>query len=1135
MKLKLLFLTACVLFATQLLAQDNISLKVKDMALVDVFKTIEDESDYRFFYSDDLVDLDNSISFDLNDVDIRQVLGELEGQSSLTFRLMEDRLIVVVPADNPQQSAVITGTVTSVSDRYGLPGVTVVVLGTTDGVITDGDGNYQIEAPDQYAVLSFRYVGFESQDVPLNGRTNVDVELVEDILAIEEVVITALSIERDKNSLGYSITQVGSDELNSVKESNPINSLAGKVAGLQISSTPTGVDGSTRVILRGVASLSSGNRPLIVVDGIPVDGGTYGGAEIDGGKDMGDALSDINPEDIESMSVLKGAGAAAAYGSRGSNGVILITTKTGTQRQGLGVTFSSSYIMESASVYPQLQGGYGQGAFGQHPTEVVPDMASIKGEEPWIWSWGRPMEGQVLPNWLDEPTPYSPQANPFGTFYRTGSNFMNTLALDAGNEITTMRASITFQNGKGIYPINDMNKQTINLRGTSKVGKRVLVDGKFTYIHNVVENRPYLSEDPASAGWAFSILPRDVSLQSLEDNYVDENGIDQWGWDRTLGNIYWALKNKQNIDEKHRMQGLFSINYDISDKFDLLLRSGLDYTNRNAKDYSAQGSRANYKYMGGYSHGFDNRLELNSEFLLSYKEDLSEKINLYLNLGGNYRYNQYKNIWQGGNTWQVPDFYHISNIENYSTTEYFREKEVLSLYGLGTITYSNFLYLDFTYRNDWSSTLPAESNSYNYYSGNLSLVFTELFDVNPSILSLGKIRGSYAMVGNDTGPYQTQNYYSVSQTQWPYSVGSMSGKLAFADFKPEITTSWELGTNLGFLKNRINLDFAYYNSLSENQIMDVKLAPSSGFENIKQNAGSIRNKGFEVLITATPLTAKKGFNWEVALNFSKNYSVVESLAEGESRKVLANAINSMVLVEVRPGEPFGSIYGKDYLRDENGNKMIDDDGRALPGEIINLGDINPDLLGGLANYFTFKGLALSFLIDFQMGGEFYSHGQLYRDLMGTSEESLEGRDEWYSTHEGLFHSEPISGVIPKGYVEDGYNVNTGQPNDVPQQPMLRNVNVIWFDRVVADYILDATNVRLREVVLGYNLPRSILHKTPFTDLNISLVGRNLFFFYNAAIHVDPESGYNASSIGNAIEATAMPSTRSYGFSVTVNF
>jgi hypothetical protein len=331
------------------------------------------------------------------------------------------------------------------------------------------------------------------------------------------------------------------------------------------------------------------------------------------------------------------------------------------------------------------------------------------------------------------------------------------------------------------------------------------------------------------------------------------------------------------------------------------------------------------------------------------------------------------------------------------------------------------------------------------------------------------------------------------------------------------------------------VDLAYYNSVSENQIMDVKLAPSSGFENIKQNAGAIRNKGFEALFTGTPVSSTKGFTWDVSLNFSRNKSMVESLAEGEDRKVLATAINGMVLVEVRPGEPFGSIYGRDYLRDANGNKLIDENGRALQGEVQNLGDINPDLIGGLSNHFSYRGFSLNFLIDFQLGGEFYSHSQLYRDLFGTSVESLEGRDEWYSTHEGLFHSQPISGVIPKGYVEEGVNINSGLANDIPLQPMLRNVNVIWFDRIVSDYVLDASNVRMREIVLGYNLPRSLLDKTPFADVNLSLVGRNLFFFYNAAVHVDPESGYNASSIGNAIEATALPATRSYGVSVTVNF
>jgi TonB-linked SusC/RagA family outer membrane protein len=1034
-----------------------------------------------------------------------------------------------------ENQKVVTGKVTSKTETEGLPGVNVIIKGTVTGMTTDVNGMYSISVPAADAVLQFSFIGFQSREIPVTGQSVINVVLEEDVQSIDEVVVTALSIERNKNSLGYSITQVGSEELTSVKESNPINSLAGKVAGLQISNTPSGVDGSTRVVLRGISSLSGSNRPLIVIDGVPVEGDSYGGAGIWGGKDMGDALSDINPEDIENMSVLKGAGAAAAYGSRGANGVILITTKSGATRKGIGVSVSSSYIMESPLVYPELQNKYGQGGFGQHPTELGTTMTNIKGEEPWIWSWGRKMEGQTLPDWLDQPTPYTAQPNPFSEFYQTGTSFMNTVAIDGGNETSSVRASVSTQNNTGIYPTNDMKKQTINLRGVTKLGNKVSVDGKFTYIHNTVENRPYVAEDVASAGYLLSVLPRDVRLQSVNDNRYDSNGLEQWGWDRSLGNIYWEMENKKNNDEKHRMQGLFSVNIDITEKLDLMVRTGLDYTARNSREYAAQGSRLNNNYKGWYKQGMENRLEWNSDFLLSYKENLSDDLKLNLSFGGNHRYNQYKSIAQNGDTWRIPGFYNMSNLENYSTSEYFSEKEVMSVYGLGTLSYLNYLYFDFTYRNDWSSTLPAESNSYGYYSGNLSFLFTEVLKMDNTVLSLGKVRGSYAKVGNDTDPYQTLNYYSVRQSVWPYPSGGMSSKLTFADFKPEITTSWEVGTNLNFFSNLITLDLAFYQSNSRNQIMDVKLAPSSGFEDIKQNAGEVQNTGFEGLISATPISHKDGLNWDVSLNFSRNKSEVVSLADGETRKVLTNSLNSFVTIELRPGEPFGSIYGVDYLRDENGNKLISDDGSSIAGEYKNFGDINPDLMGGLSNQFSYKNIQLRFLIDFQLGGEFYSHGLTYRDLMGTSVESLKGRDEWYSTHEGMFFGDPIKGVIPKGYVEEGVNVNTGEVNTVPLEPMMRAVNSIWFNKIVSDYILDATNVRLRELSLGYDVPKSIIGKTPLTNVNIALVGRNLFFLYNAAHHVDPESGYNAGAIGNAIEATAMPATRSYGFNLTINF
>jgi len=1025
---------------------------------------------------------------------------------------------------------IIRGKVTSADSPEGLPGVTITIKGSSLGTVTNTNGEYTLEVEADDAVLVFSFIGFKSQEITVHDKTVIDVVLAENVESLDEVVVTALNIARDKSSLGYSVTQVDNEALTQVKLNNPMNSLAGRVAGLQISSTPSGVDGSTRVVLRGVSSLSGGNRPLIVIDGIPVDGNSYGGADVGGGKDMGDALSDINRNDVESMTVLKGAGAAAVYGSRGANGVILITTKNGSKKQGSGISFSSSYMIDDPYVFPKLQNTYGQGAFGDYPA----NMTGI--EEPWIWSWGPKMQGQTVTNWLGQPEAMTAQPSPFPKFYENGHSAINSVSFDGGNATSSFRASVTDLNGQGIIPTNKLNKQTVNLRGVSKFGKMFELDGKMTYIHSAAKDRPYLGEDNANAGWAMSILPRNVPLQQLEDNIVNDKGIERWAWDKTLGNPYWARQNKRNEDEKNRIQSLLSLKTIFSEKIDMFVRSGFDYTARDAKEYAAAGSAVNSNYRGWMNQSYGNDLEWNSDFLANYHDKISDMLSFTLSAGGNYRYNRSKGIAQSGNGWRVRDFYNINNLETYNTTESFNEKEVVSLYTLGNISYSNYLYFDFSYRSDWSSTLPAKQNRYPFYSANGSFLFSEALKLKSKIFSSGQLRSSYAVAGNDTGPYQTQNYYSVNQTALPYPVGSMNDRLAFPNFKPEIKTTWELGTNLRFMDNRFSLDLAYYSAVTKNQIMDVKLAPSSGFNNIRQNAGAIKNSGLEMLLTSTAIETTD-FSWDVSLNLTRNKSIVVSLADDQTRIVLQNSILDLATIEMRPGDPFGSIYGKDYVRDANGNKVISDSGYpAIPGtaEYKRLGDINPDLMGGLSNKVTYKNFTLNFLVSFQLGGEFYSHGQLYRELMGTAEETLKGREEWYSTHQGSGHLETIPGVIPKGYVENGVT-STGSVNDVPVDPMLRNLQVIWFNRTVSDYILDATNVRMREVSLVYNFPKKLFGNAPITNVNLSLIGRNLFFFYNAAKHMDPESGFNSSTIGNAFELNSMPATRSYGVSLNVSF
>lgn len=1028
----------------------------------------------------------------------------------------------------------ISGKVTSADEPDGLIGVSVSVKGSTAGAITGVDGSYSINVNDPNAILVFSFMGFETQEVPINGRSIIDVVLIENITALQELVVTGLSLSRDRNSLGYSVTQIDNDALTNVKLNNPVNSLAGRVAGLQISSTPSGVDGSTRVVLRGVSSLTGSNRPLVVIDGIPVHGSSFGGAGIYGGRDMGDALADINRNDIETMTILKGAGAAAIYGSRGANGVILVTTKKGSKAAGTGISLSSSYIVDQPYLFPQLQSTYGQGAYGTYPGNLL----GI--EEPWLWSWGPKMEGQMVTNWLGEEAPYNAQPSTYPIFYSNGHSAINTISFDGKGDKSSIRASFTNQNGQGLISTNKVSKQTLNLRGTSQLGRIFELDGKVTYIHATGKDRPYLGEDPANAGWALSTLPRNVPMSELEANIVNDAGFEQWIWDKTVGNPYWAKEYKRNQDERNRMQSLFSVKTNFSEKLNMMLRSGFDFLSRNSKEHGAAGGSVSLyptSYRGFMNQSFGNELEWNSDILVNYSESLSDLIGIGLSVGGNYRYNKYQSIGQSGIGWRVPEFYNISNIEDFNTSENFGEKEVVSLYTLGSFSYSHYLYFDFSYRSDWSSTLPTANNRYPFYSINGSFLFHDLLNIDRNILSKGQLRASYAVTGNDTGPYQTQNYYSVGQTVLPYPVGSMSSQLAFANFMPEIKTSWEVGTNLGFWGGRIDFDMNYYHTITDNQIMSVRLAPSSGFNSIRQNAGSIQNNGVEALLGVTLIESKSGLNWDVSLNATKNVSKVISLADDQDRIVLETSVLDFATIEVKPGDPFGSIYGFDYARDDNGNKIISNGFPIAPRQedYKRLGDINPRLYGGMSNHLSYGNFGLNFLVDFQLGGNFYSHGQLYRELMGTAANTLEGREEWYSTHQGSGYTDNIPGVIPKGFVEQGMVENDGGVNDVPVDPMLRNLQVIWFNRTVADYILDATNVRMREVSLSYNIPDKWINKTPFTKMDLSLVGRNLFFFYNAAVNVDPESGYSSSTIGNAFELNSMPGSRSIGLNLNVSF
>ncbi|EAR01508.1 SusC/RagA family TonB-linked outer membrane protein [Maribacter sp. HTCC2170] len=1006
----------------------------------------------------------------------------------------------------------VSGTVLEEGTDIPLLGVSVLVKGTSTGASTDFDGNFSFNRIESNAILVFSYLGYKTQEIQVAGQSTINVSLEVDAQGLDEVVVTALNIQRDKESLGYSISQVSSEEVNVARENNVMNSLSGKVSGLQITQSNTGVDGSSRVLLRGITTISGSNRPLVVVDGIPISNGS-GGAGGGGGIDRGDALSDINPDDVASISVLKGAGAAAAYGSLGMNGVILVTTKTGTKKDGIGISLNSSFSFTDVALTPDFQNEYGAGAFG--------DFAPINADGrpvldyPFSWSWGPKMEGQAYTNWLGQQDTYSPNPskNTYKDFYQTGFTMSNTVAFEGRSDKGSFRVAITDEDGQGIVSNNTLAKQTFSIRGTTKLSDKFSVDGKMTYLTSKVRNRPQLAEGAGNTALQLSLMPRDIRLENVANNTINASGEEiKWNLDNTFNNPYWALENAGNLDEKDRFQGFLSANWDIGSKFNVTAKSGMDYIVYDFTNWGAGGAKAISNGLGSYNHDSGKSRIWNSDILATYSTNISD-FKITTSVGSTYRneFSSYRNIW--GNDEKVGDFYRISNYKNSFSNEGTSKKGIYSFYGLGQFSYGGYLYFDATIRNDNSSALPKANNSYWYHSENMSILFSKMLGISPNILSQGKLRGSFAKVGNDTGPYRTQAVYNVNQTvTLPYTVASISGSLPSFDLKPETSESWEVGVDLGFLNNRITLDATYYETNTTNQIMAVPLSGTTGYSSKVINAGKIQNKGYEAQLNLIPFDSED-FTWDLGLNFTKSNSKVISLNEGLENISLGSLWTASV--EARPGQEFGTIYGNDFLRDNFGRKIIGDDGYAKRGDRVALGNINPDWYGGITSKFRYKNLSLSTLVSIQQGGEYYSYGRGYRMFFGTDARSLVGRET--------------------GIIEDGINEHTGFVNDIAGNAMLKQFTDIFSNQVATDLIMDASNVKLREVALTYAFPQTMLKGTFIQSASLSAVGRNLFFIYNAAGDIDPEASYSSGPTSTAFEHSSLPSTRSYGVNLKINF
>ena len=1032
----------------------------------------------------------------------------------------------------------ISGNVSDIVVGEPLIGASISEKGTSNGTVTDYDGNFSLQVSPN-AVLSVSYLGYTTQEVPVAGQSYLSIQMSEDAQLLDEVVVTALGIKKQAKALGYAVAEVKGDAITAGREGNAITALSGKLAGVDISSTSAGPSGSTRVIIRGNSQLTGSNLPLYVVDGIPIDNTQLGSADNWGGYDMGDGVSSINPEDIESISVLKGPSASALYGSRASNGVVLITTKTGSGQKGLGIEFSTNFNAVSVlSYFDDYQRVYGQGTGGQPPLLQSNAQTSTQS------AWGAKLDPNITaPIYNGQLKSYGNINDNILSFFRTGLTFTNSLSVSNSTEKTDFRISISDMRNTDIVPSSDMYRTTIMLKGAAKLGDKITVEGRANYSREGVDNRPALSDSPNNIGNSLIGIAPNFDQKWLSEGYKDEYGrYNSWNANHNRLNPYWVINEMENYSKKDRIMGYVQINYDILPYLSARVKAGLDYFNFRFTDFSP-------RYTDGIEAGQMQELtrtvyENNYEGLIQFNKRLFDDVlDVSAFVGGNImRYNN-EGINLIGKDEVIPGLVDIMNYSIYNKPEHsLLRKQVNSLFGAVNLGYKDFVYLDFTLRNDISSTLSKDNRSYLYPSVSGSLIFTELVNLKKYGLSFGKVRASWAKVGGDTDPYQLALTYGLQS----YSLngqalgGLASTVLKNANLKPTSTYSYEFGLDLRFLDNRLNFDFGYYHQATKDQIMRLPISLASGYTEAVINAGEIVNKGIELAVTAVPVQTK-GFSWTTNINLARNINEVVSLHPDINDYDLATARWAGAYIRASVGEAYGSIVGKKFKRNENGDIIYTKYGMpTFEEELSVLGNGNYDFTLGFGNTFRYKNFSLGVLLDMKFGGDIYSMSSWQSHANGTSENTLPGREEWYNSEE-LRRSQnkivsewtPTGGFVGKGVINTGTEDNpVWVTNNTPVDPQEFWSTVTG--NTPEPFIFDASYIKLRELTLSYTLPDKFLKKTPIESLSFTAFGRNLFILHTDLKNVDPESNYNNGN-GQGFEYGSLPSRRTYGFGLNIKF
>jgi len=1034
--------------------------------------------------------------------------------------------------------------------NFALPNVSVLNKKTKQVVNTNASGGYSVRASNG-DTIQVSSVGLATQFfVARDSKKRVDLRLKEDVTTLNTVEVrTALGIKRSERELGYAVTQVNGDDINKAKETNVINSLAGKVAGLVITSTAGGPAGSSRVVLRGSTSITGNNQPLYVIDGIPMDNSNYGQVGTDqfgGGVDMGDAISAINPDDVESVTVLKGPAATALYGSLAGNGVILITTKKGANSKELGIDFNSTNSIETQlTKYDDVQYLYGQGRNQLLPVDQASAFNSL------FINFGPRLDpGINLVGFDGVSRPYALVKDNIQNFFRTGSSFNNTVALSSSTDKSNFRFSAADLRYKDIVPTSDIKRNTYTFSGRSKFGDKFSLDVRATYMNEKVNNRAGLGDSPSNIGMNFNGLANNIDQELFKTNYKTAQGdyVD-WGGGQFRINPYWVIQEMYNKTTKERLTGSLNATYQFTKSFSLNAKAATDVT---FLDYESYRPKTTPGALGGQLDEVNQRYTTNQvEALASYTRQIGKDFNISARLGGSINNRIRKGTTSAFSNMIVLDAMSASSYLDKSVIPNDIPRTIRSVYGLITVGFKKYLYLDATVRRDQSSTLPEHNNTYTYPSLSTSFVFTDAFKINSNILSFGKLRASVAEVGNDTDPFLLDLYYSLNQL--PFN-GALNGKISSRvippiDLKPTRTRSFEIGTNLKFFKNKVNFDAAYYSSKSRDQINIVPAAFSSGYPQQLINAGVIANHGIELLVSASPLSDKSRIKWDISVNFARNVSKVVSLSDRVGEYLsLSEARWAGLRVVAKPGEQYGTLMGYDFMRDPDGNVILNST-NLLP--IIDpkmkvLGKGVFDWTGGVTSRISYRNFSLNASFDVKYGADLFSMTNLFMHARGSATATLAGRDEWILSEENRLAAKKtaaewaaegkVRGFVPQGVINTGTAANpVYTANTKAMDPTLYWTTFATDgSNIATPFVYKATYVKVRDLTFTYTLSQALNKKLGLKGSSLSLVARNPFIIYKDVPNVDPDSNYNNSN-GQGLEYGSLPTRRGWGFNLNVKF